>query len=53
MVNLVSDSNNEQVAVIRMTTPAMTVGGIGDVLLSGLVAGLLAKMKPFDIINEQ
>ena len=45
--NLVSDSNNEQVAVIKRTTPAMTVGGTGDVL-SGLVAGLLTKSKPFD-----
>jgi ADP-dependent NAD(P)H-hydrate dehydratase len=45
--NLVSDSNNEQVAVIKRTTPAMTVGGTGDVL-SGLVAGLLTKMKPFN-----
>jgi NAD(P)H-hydrate epimerase len=31
-------------AVIGRTTPAMTVGGCGDVL-SGIVAGLLAKMQ--------
>jgi ADP-dependent NAD(P)H-hydrate dehydratase len=31
-------------AVIRRTTPAMTVGGCGDVL-SGVVAGLLTKMQ--------
>jgi NAD(P)H-hydrate epimerase len=32
------------IAVIARTTPAMTVGGCGDVL-SGLVAGLLTKMQ--------
>ena len=35
---------DEAIAVIRRTTPAMTVGGCGDVL-SGLVAGLLTKMQ--------
>jgi ADP-dependent NAD(P)H-hydrate dehydratase len=35
---------NEAIAVIRRTTPAMTVGGCGDVL-SGVVAGLLTKMQ--------
>jgi ADP-dependent NAD(P)H-hydrate dehydratase len=35
---------NEDIAVIRRTTPAMTVGGCGDVL-SGVVAGLLTKMQ--------
>jgi ADP-dependent NAD(P)H-hydrate dehydratase len=44
-VNIISDG--EQLAAIRRSTPAMTVGGTGDVL-SGLTAGLLAKMKPFD-----
>jgi ADP-dependent NAD(P)H-hydrate dehydratase len=34
----------EAIAVIRRTTPAMTVGGCGDVL-SGVVAGLLTKMQ--------
>jgi NAD(P)H-hydrate epimerase len=45
-LNVVSDG--EQTATIKRSTPAMTVGGTGDVL-SGLAAGLLAKkMKPFD-----
>jgi NAD(P)H-hydrate epimerase len=45
-VNVVSDG--EQTAAIKRSTPAMTVGGTGDVL-SGLAAGLLArKMKSFD-----
>lgn len=44
-VNVVSDG--EQAAAIKRSTPAMTVGGTGDVL-SGLTAGLLARMKPFD-----
>jgi NAD(P)H-hydrate epimerase len=44
-VNIISDG--EQIAMIDRSTPAMTVGGTGDVL-SGLAAGLLAKMKPFD-----
>jgi ADP-dependent NAD(P)H-hydrate dehydratase len=44
-VNIISDG--EQLAAIKRSTPAMTVGGSGDVL-SGLTAGLLAKMKPFD-----
>ena len=35
---------DEAIAVIRRTTPAMTVGGCGDVL-SGVVAGLLTKMQ--------
>jgi ADP-dependent NAD(P)H-hydrate dehydratase len=37
----------QKFAVIKRTTPAMTVGGSGDVL-SGLTAGLLTKMLPFD-----
>ena len=44
-VNIISDG--EQLAAIKRSTPAMTVGGTGDVL-SGLAAGLLTKMKPFD-----
>lgn len=44
-VNIISDG--EQLATVKRSTPAMTVGGTGDVL-SGLAAGLLAKMKPFD-----
>lgn len=46
--NIICDgSQHERTAVIRRTTPAMTVGGCGDVL-SGVVAGLLTKMQPFD-----
>ena len=47
--NLVSCSidGNGNIAVIKRSTPAMTVGGTGDVL-SGLTAGLLTKLKPFD-----
>ncbi|HXG07678.1 MAG TPA: NAD(P)H-hydrate dehydratase [Nitrososphaera sp.] len=45
-MNVISDG--EQTAAIKRSTPAMTVGGTGDVL-SGLAAGLLARMKkPFD-----
>lgn len=44
-VNIISDG--EQLAAIKRLTPAMTVGGTGDVL-SGLAAGLLARIKPFD-----
>jgi NAD(P)H-hydrate epimerase len=44
-LNVISDG--EQTAILKRSTPAMTVGGTGDVL-SGLAAGLLAKMKPFD-----
>ncbi len=46
--NLVSCSidGNGNTAVIKRSTPAMTVGGSGDVL-SGLTAGLLTKLKPF------
>jgi NAD(P)H-hydrate epimerase len=45
-LNVISDG--DQIAVVKRSTPAMTVGGTGDVL-SGLAAGLLAKkMKPFD-----
>lgn len=45
-LNVISDG--DKIATLERTTPAMTVGGTGDVL-SGLTAGLLAKgMKPFD-----
>jgi NAD(P)H-hydrate epimerase len=45
-LNVVSDG--DRIAAIKRSTPAMTVGGTGDVL-SGLAAGLLAKkMMPFD-----
>jgi NAD(P)H-hydrate epimerase len=44
-INIISDG--KQLAAIKRSTPAMTVGGTGDIL-SGLAAGLLAKMKPFD-----
>lgn len=45
-LNVISDG--DRIAALKRTTPAMTVGGTGDVL-SGLTAGLLAKrIKPFD-----
>ena len=44
-INIISDG--DQIATVKRSTPAMTVGGTGDVL-SGLAAGLLTKMKPFD-----
>lgn len=44
-LNVVSDG--EKTAAIKRSTPAMTVGGTGDVL-SGLTVGLLGRMKPFD-----
>jgi ADP-dependent NAD(P)H-hydrate dehydratase len=44
-INIVSDGN--QIATVMRSTPAMSVGGTGDIL-SGLAAGLFAKMKPFD-----
>ncbi|HEV3432513.1 MAG TPA: NAD(P)H-hydrate dehydratase [Nitrososphaera sp.] len=44
-VNIISDG--EHVAAIKRSTPAMTVGGTGDIL-SGLTAGLLAKTNSFD-----
>lgn len=44
-VDIVSDG--ERVAINKIHNCAMTVGGTGDVL-SGVVAGLLAKLKPFD-----
>lgn len=44
--NIVASGIEGNVSVIKRSTPAMTVGGTGDVL-SGLVAGLLAKLDPF------
>jgi ADP-dependent NAD(P)H-hydrate dehydratase len=38
------EDEHESIAVIRRTTPAMTIGGCGDVL-SGVVAGLRTKTK--------
>jgi NAD(P)H-hydrate epimerase len=43
--NIISDG--KQTAVIERTTPAMTVGGTGDVL-AGLVGGLYCKMDSFN-----
>lgn len=43
--DIVSDGN--QIGVNRTHNCAMTVGGTGDVL-SGLTAGLLARIKPFE-----
>ena len=40
-------SNGERTAVIERSTPAMTVGGTGDVL-AGLAAGYFGKMNSFD-----
>jgi len=46
-LNIIADPTGK-VASIRRSTPAMTVGGTGDVL-AGLVAALYAKMdSPFD-----
>ncbi len=44
-LNLICGS--DKMAIIKRTTPAMTVGGTGDVL-SGLAAGFLSKMNPFE-----
>lgn len=41
--NIVSDG--DEVFVIQRATPAMTVGGTGDIL-SGLIAGFLTKYEP-------
>src|SRR6185312_2610578 len=43
--NIVSDGN--LVSVIERTTPAMTVGGTGDIL-SGLISGFLTKNNSFE-----
>jgi ADP-dependent NAD(P)H-hydrate dehydratase len=44
-VDIISDG--EHVAINKIHNCAMTVGGTGDVL-SGLTAGFLTKLKPFD-----
>src|ERR687886_224330 len=44
-VDIISDG--EDVAINKIHNCAMTVGGTGDVL-SGLTAGFLTKLKPFD-----
>lgn len=44
-LNIVSDG--DRTATVRRSTPAMTVGGTGDVL-SGLAAGLLTRLEPFN-----
>lgn len=44
-LNLICDSH--KIALVKRSTPAMTVGGTGDIL-SGLAAGFLSKMNPFD-----
>lgn len=47
--NIICDGHQDNIAIIKRSTPAMTFGGSGDVL-SGLVAGFLAKkMQPFDV----
>ena len=46
-INIISDGVSENVATIRRSTPAMTVGGMGDIL-SGLTAGLLTKYSSFN-----
>jgi ADP-dependent NAD(P)H-hydrate dehydratase len=44
--NVIASGIDGNISVIKRSTPAMTVGGTGDVL-SGLVAGLLTKLDPF------
>lgn len=44
--NIIASGTGGNVTVIKRSTPAMTVGGTGDVL-SGLVGGLLTKLDPF------
>jgi len=46
-VNIISDGISEHTAVIKRSTPAMTVGGVGDIL-SGLTVGLLTKYSSFN-----
>lgn len=46
-VNIISDGVSEHTAVIKRSTPAMTVGGMGDIL-SGLTVGLLTKYSSFN-----
>ena len=45
-INIIADPN-ENVAKVTRTTPAMTVGGTGDVL-DGIATSLFAKMNSFD-----
>ena len=40
-------NNDVHVALVNRTTPAMTVGGCGDIL-SGLISGFLTKLSSFD-----
>jgi ADP-dependent NAD(P)H-hydrate dehydratase len=44
--NIIAGGIDGNVSVIKRSTPAMTVGGTGDVL-SGLVTGLLTRLDPF------
>jgi ADP-dependent NAD(P)H-hydrate dehydratase len=44
-VNVICD--NKKLSVIKRSTPAMTVGGTGDIL-SGMVAGFRSRMSSFD-----
>jgi len=46
-INIISDGVSEHTAVIKRSTPAMTVGGMGDIL-SGLTVGLLTKYSSFN-----
>jgi ADP-dependent NAD(P)H-hydrate dehydratase len=46
-VNIISDGVGEHTAVIKRSSPAMTVGGMGDIL-SGLTVGLLTKYSSFN-----
>lgn len=46
-VNIISDGVGEHTAVIKRSTPSMTVGGMGDIL-SGLTVGLLTKYSSFN-----
>ncbi len=45
-MNIISDGINGHTTTVKRSTPAMTVGGMGDIL-SGLVAGFLSKYNPF------
>jgi NAD(P)H-hydrate epimerase len=44
--NIVASGIGANISIIKRSTPAMTVGGTGDVL-SGLVTGLLTRLDPF------
>ncbi len=43
--NIISDGENT--VIIKRSTPAMTVGGIGDIL-AGLIGGMLTKNSPLE-----